>query len=274
MLVFASWLSGHMVSTRPPCFRLVGLVAIGLMWGPEMSFYAAMRLALAAALGKLVKFLVGDRTTSFSSPPPTPARPQSVAVGISSPLPHVSPAATSASLPRVSRAPAPLQSQPTPGLLQTRFPQDLLASEILPYLTPYEVTQLLPTCRLFNQAGEQPVYWKLAAQRGRLALLTKFDEKDLNEEEQNEWDLSDCENPKLEFFRRTFLLPYQLAQGHTTQTSCRVIVQSKVHLVRAAKHVPAMFSLLFPSIPHTPMSCPRGYGQSCKCSGRSVNGCK
>lgn len=40
--------------------------------------------------------------------------------------------------------------------------------------------------------------------------------------------MSDCENPKLDFFRRTFLLPSQLSRGYTTRQSCRVIVQGNV----------------------------------------------
>jgi hypothetical protein len=166
ILALASWLWGHHGPPRPYRRRAYFVVMMIGLFSPAPLSYAVMLLALAGALGKLVKLLVGDRTASFSSPPQAPARPQSVAFGTSSPLPHVSPAPTSASLLPVPRPPASLRSQPTPGLLQAAFPEDLFASEILPYLTPYEVTCLLPTCQLFNQAGEQPVYWKLAAQQG------------------------------------------------------------------------------------------------------------
>lgn len=209
MLVLANWLWGYLAFIRGPYRHLAGLVAIGLMWGPEMSFHAAMVWALAVALCKLATFLVKrplvvvafllsvllqhaialavrqfDGRMRFLINYLITSVLVKLVSGIASPLPHVSPAPASASPLPLPRPPTSLQPQPTPGLLQARFPQDLLASEVLPYLTPYEVTRLLPTCQLFNQAGEQPVYWKLAAQRGRLALLVKFDQKELVDEEQ------------------------------------------------------------------------------------------
>lgn len=133
-------------------------------------------------------------------------------------------------------APANPYPLPTPGLLQALFPEDLFASEILPSHSVRRDVPL-PACQLFNQAGEQPVYWKLATQQGRLALLAKFEEEELDEAEQNGWDLSACENPKLDFSRRTFLLPYQLARRHRTLKSCRVIIQSRVWFGKGSESI-------------------------------------
>lgn len=127
-------------------------------------------------------------------------------------------------------APAYAQPPSTPDVLQSLLPQDLFASEILAFLSPYHLTRVLPTCEFIEQAGELPAYWNQAAQRRSWALQWPPD-KIYNAGKKKEckvWDLSACKQPKLEFFRRVFIRPYQISSGHHTRKSCRVIVQGKV----------------------------------------------
>lgn len=160
------------------------------------------------------------------------------------PGPHISPQAASPSQPTPSgphidpQAPAPAYTQPlsTPDRLQALLPQDLVTSEVLTILSPYDVTCALPTCQFFHQAGEQPAYWNAASMHLTAAWIGPPDTPNTaeeGEEDKEGWDLSAYGNPKLEFFRRMFIFPYQITEGHITRTSCRVIVKGTVRKLTA-----------------------------------------
>lgn len=137
----------------------------------------------------------------------------------------------------VPQAPAPTYTEPlsTPDRLQALLPQDLVSVEVLTFLSPYDVTLVLPVCQFLNTAGEQPAYWNEASRRSTVAWIRQLDMpstvQEKGEEIKGDWDLSGCESPKLEFFRRMFLSPYQSCNGHCTRTSCRVIVKGKVGIL-------------------------------------------
>jgi len=128
------------------------------------------------------------------------------------------------------------QALSTPDRLQALLPQDLVTSEVLTILSPYDVTRALPTCQFLNQAGEQPAYWNAASVHLTAAWIGPPDTPSTaeeGEEDKKGWDLSACENPKLDFFRRMFIFPYQITEGHITRTSCRVIVKGRVRKLTA-----------------------------------------
>jgi hypothetical protein len=129
--------------------------------------------------------------------------------------------------------PAPAYTQPlsTPDRLQALLPQDLVTSEVLTFLSPYDVTRALPTCQFLNTTGEQPAYWNAASRHASGAWIGPPDitsTAEEGQEEQSGWDLSACASAKLEFFRRVFIFPYQICDDHYTPASCRVIVKSRV----------------------------------------------
>ena len=117
--------------------------------------------------------------------------------------------------------PPPLPSPVAPDQLQAMLPQELLASEVLSFLTPYEVTQLLPTSKVLRRVGELPSLWQQAMARAGLLVEDDDDGQKGNE--------GLGRRSKLEFFRRMFLRPYDLARGHDTPDSCRVIIHSRVY---------------------------------------------
>jgi hypothetical protein len=163
---------------------------------------------------------------------PAPAHPQPTPPG-----PHIDPQAPAPAYtqptPPGPQAPPPAYTQPlsTPDRLQALLPQELVTSEVLTILSPYDVTRALPTCQFLHQAGEQPAYWNAASRHLTTAWIGPPDTPSTAEEAEEDkkgWDLSACENPKLEFFRRMLIFPYQITEGHITRASCRVIVKGTV----------------------------------------------
>lgn len=60
---------------------------------------------------------------------------------------------------------------------------------MLPFLTPYDVTGILPTCRFLNRAGELPAYWIEASSSLRL-----MDDREGEQKARPRWwDLGACQ---------------------------------------------------------------------------------
>jgi len=143
----------------------------------------------------------------------------------------------------VPQAPAPTYTEPpsTPDRLQALLPQDLVSTEVLTFLSPYDVTLVLPVCQFLNTTGEQPACWNEASRRSTAAWIRRLDMPSTVEEGGKEikrgWELGERESPKLEFFRRMFLFPYQSCEGHDTRTSCWVIVKGKVRTLRVVGYI-------------------------------------
>jgi hypothetical protein len=99
------------------------------------------------------------------------------------------------------------------GNLQVALPADLFASEVLPFLTPYEVcTSLAPGSRWLNRVSEEGLYWGDALRRVVGGLQAS-----------HEGRIS-----KLGFFVRVYLHTFALAREHTSERSCRVVINGRV----------------------------------------------
>lgn len=153
-------------------------------------------------------------------------------------------------------------------MLQESLPQELLAHQILPFLTPFDVVTGPALCsRACWAAAEAPGLWVHFARRARLgelllaiAAAAAAERRELEREggeeveaeeggqqqqqqQQKQPDAGEGKGRpapllgevkgKLEFFRRAFLLPYALTKGHGSPASCRVVVHGAAYDVTA-----------------------------------------
>lgn len=128
--------------------------------------------------------------------------------------------------------PTPVHSPPpsVPDRLPVLIPKELFVSEVLLFLSPYEVTRLLPTSRYFHLAGEHVTYWQHAWTRRLAGMRQPLKRRCKATRGPEELLTHECHNPKLEFFRRMFVYPYELTYAHCHTYSCRIIVHGKVRL--------------------------------------------
>lgn len=128
--------------------------------------------------------------------------------------------------------PTPVHSPPpsVPDRLQVHIPKELFVSEVLLFLSPYEVTRLLPTSRYFHLAGEHVTYWQHAWTRRLAGMRQPLKRRCEATRGPEELLTHECHNPKLEFFRRMFVYPYELTYAHCHTYTCRIIVHGKVRL--------------------------------------------